>query len=117
MATDKSDGGAAFPACNEANVNGTMGMSLRDWFAGQALAQAVLEDPSTCSEMKADIRAWFDAGEPVTVPTLTEEERDRLKTIAEEILGYAGHDAPWLKRRATEALSLISKLTNQEPTP
>ena len=32
------DGGRAFPACNEANVNGTMGMSLRDWFAGQALA-------------------------------------------------------------------------------
>lgn len=28
----------AFPACNEANVNGTMGMTLRDWFAGQALA-------------------------------------------------------------------------------
>ncbi|GGJ39771.1 hypothetical protein CDQ92_13310 [Sphingopyxis bauzanensis] len=28
----------AFPACNEANVNGTMGMSLRDWFAGQAIA-------------------------------------------------------------------------------
>lgn len=27
----------AFPACNEANVNGTMGMTLRDWFAGQAL--------------------------------------------------------------------------------
>lgn len=27
----------AFPACNEANVNGTMGMDLRDWFAGQAL--------------------------------------------------------------------------------
>ena len=27
----------AFPACNEANVNDTMGMTLRDWFAGQAL--------------------------------------------------------------------------------
>lgn len=27
----------AFPACNEANVNGTMGMTLRDYFAGQAL--------------------------------------------------------------------------------
>lgn len=30
----------AFPACNEANVNGTMGMTLRDWFAGQVLARA-----------------------------------------------------------------------------
>lgn len=31
-------GGPAFPACNEANVNGTMGMTLRDYFAAQALA-------------------------------------------------------------------------------
>ena len=38
MAETKNDGGPAYPACNEANVNGTMGMSLRDWFAGQALA-------------------------------------------------------------------------------
>jgi hypothetical protein len=36
--SEMEDGGPAFPACNEANVNGTMGMSLRDWFAGQALA-------------------------------------------------------------------------------
>lgn len=28
----------AFPACNEAAVNETMGMTLRDYFAGQALA-------------------------------------------------------------------------------
>lgn len=35
--TDKDDGGPAFPACNEANVNDTMGMSLRDWYAGMAL--------------------------------------------------------------------------------
>ena len=32
------DGGPAFPACGEANINDTMGMSLRDWFAGQAIA-------------------------------------------------------------------------------
>ncbi|HEY0124996.1 MAG TPA: hypothetical protein VGC14_25180 [Rhizobium sp.] len=32
------NGGPAFPACNEANVNDTMGMTLRDWFAGQTLA-------------------------------------------------------------------------------
>ena len=34
--TDTHDGGPAFPACNEANINATMGMTLRDWFAGQA---------------------------------------------------------------------------------
>lgn len=27
----------AFPACNEANVNDTTGMTMRDWFASQAL--------------------------------------------------------------------------------
>jgi hypothetical protein len=30
------DGGFAFPVCNEANVNGDAGMTLRDYFAGQA---------------------------------------------------------------------------------
>lgn len=29
---------SAFPVPNDANVNGDMGMTLRDWFAGQALA-------------------------------------------------------------------------------
>lgn len=44
---------------------------------------------------------------------LSEEERAQLRTIMEEILGYAGHDAPWLKNRATEALSLIDKLAGK----
>lgn len=40
--TDTKDGGPAFPG-NEKNSDGThyhsnVGMSLRDWFAGQALA-------------------------------------------------------------------------------
>ncbi len=38
MVDTEKDGGPAFPACNEAIVHGTMGMSLRDWFAGQALS-------------------------------------------------------------------------------
>lgn len=49
-------------------------------------------------------------------PTLSEEDRARMKTVAEEIRGYAGHDAPWLAKRADELLSLIDKLANQEPT-
>ena len=36
----------AFPACNEANVNGTMGMTLRDWFAGQALVGCIMDRAS-----------------------------------------------------------------------
>ena len=38
MTSCKCSGGPAFPACNEANVNDPMGMTLRDYFAGQALA-------------------------------------------------------------------------------
>lgn len=34
----------AFPACNEANVNGTMGMTLRDWFAGQFASEAAARE-------------------------------------------------------------------------
>ena len=33
----KNGGGPAFPVPNDANVNDQEGMSLRDWFAGQAL--------------------------------------------------------------------------------
>ena len=35
---DTTDGGPAFPVPDDANVNGQAGMTLRDWFAGQALA-------------------------------------------------------------------------------
>lgn len=51
MMTNIDDGGPAFPACNEANNNGTMGMTLRDWFAGQALrARWGSGDPMTPSD-------------------------------------------------------------------
>lgn len=48
-----SDNPSAFPACNEANVNGTMGMTLRDWFAGQALA-AVIRQCATDTGVRKD---------------------------------------------------------------
>jgi len=35
------DGGPAFPAGHEAIVRGTMGMSIRDYFAGQAMSQGM----------------------------------------------------------------------------
>jgi hypothetical protein len=38
MSTTPKNGGPAFPACGEAWTNDTMGMTLRDWFAGQALS-------------------------------------------------------------------------------
>ena len=38
MSTPIDDSGPAFPVSNDANNNGQLGMTLRDWFAGQALA-------------------------------------------------------------------------------
>ena len=48
---DRSDGGPAFPGrCRDCGCecDGRQdGMSLRDWFAGQALTGVVVGDPST----------------------------------------------------------------------
>lgn len=51
-----NDGGPEFPACNEANVNDTMGMSLRDYFAGQALANGEI---CTGQAHEYYLKAWF----------------------------------------------------------
>ena len=50
-----NDGGPAFPACSEANVNETMGMSLLDYFAGQALSSFALDRTQICRETADDI--------------------------------------------------------------
>lgn len=36
----EKDGGPAFPKVRDEIRNGSSGMSIRDWFAGQALSQA-----------------------------------------------------------------------------
>lgn len=44
--TEKNDGGPAFPVVEVHPVHGSridMGMSLRDWFAGQALAGLIAQ--------------------------------------------------------------------------
>ena len=38
MTDQINDGGPAFPVQEDARLLGSYGMSLRDWFAGQALA-------------------------------------------------------------------------------
>ena len=40
----KNDGGPAFPVPNDANANGQVGMSLLDWFAGQALSGLIASE-------------------------------------------------------------------------
>ena len=37
--SDRDDGGPAFPMAGEPGIEFDRGMSLRDWFAGQALDQ------------------------------------------------------------------------------
>ncbi len=43
----------AFPVCNEANVNNQEGMTLRDYFAGQALIEEALIAARTVDETAA----------------------------------------------------------------
>lgn len=55
----QDNGGNAFPACNEAAVNDTMGMTLRDYFAGQALS-GISADASATDNMSHDkIATWY----------------------------------------------------------
>lgn len=54
------DGGPAFPTQNTSE--GYRGMSLRDWFAGQALAGCVAaDDESPVGRIAADAYAFADA--------------------------------------------------------
>ena len=63
----KDNSGPAFPASNDANVNGTMGMTLRDYFAGQAIPAIIIatssggHDPSTKHGKGVEISMCLDA--------------------------------------------------------
>lgn len=70
MSTTRGDGGPAFPDVHE----GQTGMSLRDWFAGQALANATI---CTGRAEEWQLRAWFgDRG------GITREEISAKQAIA-----------------------------------
>ena len=49
----KDNSGPAFPASNDANVNGTMGMTLRDYFAGQVAPSVLAALEGASSEDQA----------------------------------------------------------------
>lgn len=54
----RKDGGQAFPSPDYANGGGVDGMSLRDWFAGQALGALILltSNPLRASIVLEDAR-------------------------------------------------------------
>ena len=65
MTTKINDGGSAFPfaATDQSNVHMQQpGMSLRDWFAGQALASFAGENPNLPGD-KASHTDWPSAEE------------------------------------------------------
>jgi hypothetical protein len=53
MSTTKNDGGPAFPVPNDALFDGQTGTSLRDWFAGQAMA-ALIVDPDRADQSREE---------------------------------------------------------------
>lgn len=65
----QNDGGPAFPACNEAWNNDTMGMSLRDYFAthlqmhpdaiGPRTAEAVMGEPLPVEKDPLTLLKWW----------------------------------------------------------
>ena len=59
--SDKPDNPPAFPACNEANVNNTMGMTLRDYFAGKAITICLKDFAESYSEWAGEAYALADA--------------------------------------------------------
>ena len=64
MSIERNDGGPAFPSVlyshERAENWSTDGMSLRDWFAGQALL-GILSGPA--SRERVPMSEWFDAPE------------------------------------------------------
>ena len=56
------DGGPAFPVPNSVNANIVRGMTLRDWFAGQALAAIIANEVNASANGDAaDAYMYADA--------------------------------------------------------
>ncbi len=60
--TKKPDGGAAYPLPSDASADGRRGMTLRDYFAGQAL-QGFLAGPMATALEKVASRRGIDVDE------------------------------------------------------
>ncbi len=81
------DGGNAFPACNEANMNDTMGMSLRDYFAGQALC-----NPNICNGQAPEyqLQEWFGNRTAITRAEITARQAYEYADAMTSLCAEAG---------------------------
>ena len=59
MSAQQNDGGPAFP--REYVTNGVPGMSLRDWFAGQAMAAFIASSEMNGNDTAETAYAFADA--------------------------------------------------------
>lgn len=76
--SDIEDGGSAFPHTIITGQHNTSGMSLRDWFAGQALA-GLLADPTTDTHVPPALAqsAFADAAYRFADAMLAERQKER----------------------------------------
>jgi hypothetical protein len=79
--TTKYDGGPAFAkVCDEHFHDGQTGMSLRDYFAGQAIAGAALDPDGK----RLDVTSYLCAYNAYKVADLMLRQRDFVAPIAKE---------------------------------
>ena len=79
--TIKYDGGPAFAkVCDEHFHDGQTGMSLRDYFAGQAIAGAALDPDGK----RLDVTSYLCAYNAYKVADLMLRQRDFVAPIAKE---------------------------------
>lgn len=76
---DTNDGGPAFPVLTDRSGGkefylGTPGMSLRDWFAGQALGSVPLRTWDDIPTDSAKIKAWAKCADAMLAASATRPE-------------------------------------------
>lgn len=65
---------------------------------------AALDDPNVCDAMKADIKEWFSAGEPLQIMTAAlsrfRDNRDEMKDALSDLLTRPTDPAARIRARA-----------------